>query len=552
MSDIFISYARSTEAQAHRVAEALRGLGHNVWRDDEIPAHQSFSRMIEERLAAAKVVLVLWSVDAAASEWVRSEASRARAMGKLVQLTLDKTPLPIPFDQIQCANLVGWGGEADALGWRKVVASIADLMGAPVISVSNAPLPLPLPTKPSIAVMPFANLSGDPDQEYFADGMVEEIVSALSRFKSIFVIGSGSTLSFKGEAVGPQEVARQLGVRFVLEGSIRRAGARVRIQVKLIDATHGAQMWSERFEDTLEDVFALQDRVALSVAGVIEPAVNRAEIRRALQRPTDSLGGYDLYLRALVHFRTQERDRTLNALDLLRRSIALDPDYGSALSLAASCHSRIAARGWSEDPLRDRAQGVELARRALLVNGDDPEILVRAASVLSQDSDEDVSALFDRAIALNPGSSAVWLLVSDHQMRIGNADMSAAQIEVSMRLDPFSPIRSVQLSMLGTARFFQGRFAEALAALREAAQLLHANAYVHVMMAACYGRLAEPDLARQSLARYKSLVPSSILTGDAIQAQIAQNFRNPAHRRLLLEGIALAEAKSPSEVGDAQ
>lgn len=523
-----------------------------MWRDDELPAHRAYAEVIEERLAAAKAVVVIWSAQAAKSEWVQSEADRARTDRKLVQLTVDRSPLPMPFDRIQCADLTGWTGDLSAPGWRKLADSVAALAGGSnPTSASASPMPLPLPSKPSIAVMPFANLSGDPDQDYFADGMVEEIIAALSRFKSIFVIGSGSTLSFKGKAVGSQEVARKLGVRFVLEGNIRKAGARIRIQVKLTDAAQGAQMWSDRFEDTLEDVFALQDRVALSVAGVIEPAVNRAEIRRALQRPTESLGGYDLYLRALALFRTQGRDDTLQALELLRRAIDLDPDYGAALGLAASCHSRIASRGWSDDGPGDRIKGVELARRALFVSGDDPEVLVRAASVLSQDSDEDVSALFDRAIALNPGSSGAWLLMSDHQMRVGDADRSAEYIEASMRLDPFSPIRAVQLSMLGTARFFQGRFAEALAALSEAGQLHPKNPYVHVMSAACQGHLAEPDAARQALARYKSLVPPSVLTGDAILEQITRNFRNPAHQRLLLEGIASAEGQGATKAGDA-
>src|SRR5580658_406402 len=293
MTDIVISYARETEAEAIRVVEALRGLGYAVWRDDEIPAHRSFGPAIEERLAAAKVVLVLWSAEASKSTWVRSEASRARAMGKLVQLTLDKSPLPIPFDQIQCANLVGWNGEADAPGWRKVVGSVGDLAGAPAVAVA-----IPLPSKPSIAVLPFANLSGDPEQEYFADGMVEEITTVLSRIRSLFVIASGSAMTLKGKDVRLSEVGRQLGVRYVLEGSVRRSADRVRIAVRLVDASDGAQIWADRFEDTLEDVFALQDKVALGVAGAIEPTVRAAEIRRASKGPTENMGSYDLYLRA--------------------------------------------------------------------------------------------------------------------------------------------------------------------------------------------------------------------------------------------------------------
>ena len=180
MTDIFISYARSTADQAHRVAEALRALGYGVWRDDELPAHRAYAEVIEERLKAAKAVVVIWSDEAVKSEWVQSEADRARTDRKLVQLNLDGAALPMPFDRIQCADLSGWTGDADAPGWRKVVASLGDLMGVPSAPAVEAPA-LTLPSKPSIAVMPFANLSGDPEQEYFVDGMLVEIVEALSR-----------------------------------------------------------------------------------------------------------------------------------------------------------------------------------------------------------------------------------------------------------------------------------------------------------------------------------------------------------------------------------
>jgi adenylate cyclase len=259
---VFISYARSTAKEAQAVAGALRGLGHEVWLDDEIPAHRAYADVIEERLLAAGAVVVIWSAEAVKSQWVQSEADKARETGKLVQLNLDGAKLPMPFDRIQCADMTGWTGDLNAAGWKKVVASIADLVGgsAPA-AVPAANAPLPLPSKPSIAVMPFANLSGDPDQEYFVDGMVVEITNALSRFKSLFVIASGSTLSLKGNGVGPLEAAQQLGVRYVLEGSVRKAGNRVRISVQLIDAADGSQIWTNRFDDALDDVFDLQDKV---------------------------------------------------------------------------------------------------------------------------------------------------------------------------------------------------------------------------------------------------------------------------------------------------
>src|SRR5579862_7920568 len=350
MSDVFISYARSTQAAALRFADALRADGYGVWRDDELPPHRPYAEVIEERLGAAKAVLVLWSADAVKSDWVRAEADVARAAGKLVQLSLDGVIPPMPFNQIQCDDLSGWSGDAASPAWRKVEAAIEHL----VRGAAAKPAPAPAAAtparggKPSIAILPLANLSGDPDQEYFADGMVEEIGAALGRFRSIFVVAAGSSLSLKNRGVSPQEAARSLGVRFLLDGSVRKAGGRVRIAVKLLEGSSGAQVWAERFDDEVEDLFELQDQVALSVAGAIEPAVRESEIRRASQRPTED--AYDLYLRALPHYRSHAKDGNAEALRLLARALELDPRYGGALALAASAHSRNRAFAWTTTP----------------------------------------------------------------------------------------------------------------------------------------------------------------------------------------------------------
>src|SRR6516225_4330725 len=196
------------------------------------------------------------------------------------------------------------------------------------------PPPLPLPDKPSIAVLPFANMSGDPEQEYFADGMVEEIITALSRIRWLFVIARNSTYTYKGQGIDVKQVGRELGVRYVLEGSVRKAGDRVRITAQLIDALSGAHLWADRFDGSLEDVFELQDKVALSIAGVIEPTLQAAEMRRSAARPTTDLSAYDLYLRALAVFYPITRERIVEALALLEQAIAIDRNYGAALSWA--------------------------------------------------------------------------------------------------------------------------------------------------------------------------------------------------------------------------
>jgi adenylate cyclase len=212
------------------------------------------------------------------------------------------------------------------------------------------PPALPLPDKPSIAVLPFANMSGDPEQEYFADGMVEEIITALSRIRWLFVIARNSSFTYKGQAIDVKQVGRELGVRYVLEGSVRKAGDRVRITGQLIDTTTGAHLWADRFDGSLEDVFELQDKVASRVAGVIEPALQAAETARSAGRPTADLTAYDLYLRAYAMVLSSTR-QTPEALRLLERAIARDPHYGPALVWAANCCRRLVADGRSKDPV---------------------------------------------------------------------------------------------------------------------------------------------------------------------------------------------------------
>ncbi|HXQ47457.1 MAG TPA: TIR domain-containing protein [Caulobacteraceae bacterium] len=545
MSDVFISYARSTAKQAQAVAEALRGLGYSVWIDDDLPAHRTYSRVIEEQMAAAKAAVVIWSADAVQSEWVMSEANRAREDRKLVQVTTDKTRLPMPFDTIQCADLAGWTGDLDAPGWKKAAASIAELVGG--VSAQPTPAapsatPLPLPSKPSIAVLPFANLSGDPEQDYFADGMVAEITMALSRVRSIFVIASGSTLTFKGRAVGPQEAARELGVRFVLEGSVRKAGNRVRIAVQLIDAADGAQLWADRFEDTLEDIFALQDKVALGVTAKIEPTVQAAEMRRAFARPTENMTSYDLYLRALPLYFTFGERGMFEALELLQRAVALDPDHALALSLAAGCHYMIVRYGWSDDPQTHQRQAIEMTHRSLRLAADDANVLIRAALIASDLERDPASAfaLAERAIAICPGSASVWGVRGGLWVRAGETDRAIEDLEMSMRLDPMGPARVSQISVMSLARFQQRRFGDAAAHSREMIQHNDAPG-AYACLAACYGHLGQIEAARGALHRFREL------SRQPIEVFARSVFHAPEHVKLFLDGIALAEGRSPTD-----
>lgn len=536
MSDIFVSYARATENEARAVAAALRAMGHAVWLDDELPAHRAYADVIEERLTSARAVVVVWSAEAVRSHWVRSEADRARSENKLVQLSVDGAPLPMPFDQIQCADLAGWSGDTDAPGWRKVAASVADLLGgaASAAEPAQAEAPPALPDKPSIAVMPFANLSNDPDQEYFADGMMDEIVTALTRNRALFVIASSSTLGFKARPASAQDVGRQLGVRYVLEGSVRKAGDRVRIAAKLVDAANGAQIWAERFDDTLADVFALQDRVAISVAGVIGPAIAAVDERRSAGRPTESLGAYDLHLRAVPLLRAFRRAEMTRALELLERAIALDPRYAVALAAAATCHHNIAVYGWSDSAEPHRVAGNALAQRALTYGADDASVLAQTAAALSYENLENAVELARRATTLNPGAAGVWFMSGMLHVRLGELGRGIDDLTTAMRLNPAQRLSLVQ-AWIAIARFLQGRAEEALALVWE-------STYQHpvgqIITAAICGRLGRLPEAREALQSYRAATPRPI------DEAVAALFGRPEHRQAILDGVAAATAQT--------
>lgn len=533
MSQIFISYARTTESQARLVAESLRALGYGVWRDDELPPHRAYSEVIEERIRAARAVVVVWSSDAIKSQWVRAEADLARQAGTLIQLSIDGALPPLPFNQIHCVDLAGWSGEGDAPDWRKVAESVAELLEQAPIAASPTPIPPPLPDKPSLAVLPFVNLSNDPDQEYFVEGMMDEVITALTRIHSLFVIASGSTRSLKGQAVDAQEAARRLGVRYILEGSVRRSGSRVRISVKLVDAVGGAQIWAERFEDTLEDVFALQDQVALSVAGVIEPNIQAAEARRVARRPIESLGCYDLYLRAAPLRATLRQAEVTQALDLLERALALEPDFAPALAQAAGCHSQICLNGWSQDGEAHRRKGLEMAERAVAAASDDAAVLAQAANAI-MDLDQDIdraAALLDRATRLNPGSANAWFLNALPRLITGDAEAAIEQLERAARLDPISHLAEVARAHIAAAWVIRGDFQEALRLFRGAT---YRSPRLRLTLAAMYGHLGMFREALDELALCESQSQAPVET------MVAFMTRRPEHRALLLDGIALA------------
>jgi adenylate cyclase len=406
----------------------------------------------------------------------------------------------------------------------------------------SSPAHLPLPDKPSIAVMPFANLSGDPEQEYFVDGMVEEIITALSHIRWLFVIARNSTFAYKGQNIDVKQVGHELGVRYLLEGSVRKYGNRIRITAQLIEAENGAHVWADHFDALLEDVFELQDKMASSVAGVIEPALQAAEATRSSGRPTSDLAAYDLYLRGYSMFLSSAR-QIPEALRLMEQAIERDPFFGPALAWAAICCYRLILDGRSEDPATDRRKGTDFARRALEVAGDDAVIRANAAVALAYFG-EDIGtmlALIDRALALNPSFARGWSISAMRRLWAGQLDTAIKHAEAALRLSPRARVGSPLLA-IGAAHFLSRRFDAAVPKLLLAIQDDPGFPEPYRFLAACYAHMGCLTDAREIVERLRSL--SSFVVPDA------SYLRNPEHRELFLSGLCLAASEGGRVAGD--
>jgi adenylate cyclase len=375
----------------------------------------------------------------------------------------------------------------------------------------HAVCPPPMPDKPSIAVLPFANMSGDPEQEYFADGIVEEIITALSRFGSLFVIARNSSFTYKGRAVNASQVGRELGARYVLEGSVRKAANRVRIIGQLIDALTGVHLWADRFEGVLEDIFDLQDQVTVRVVGAIAPKLERAEIERANLKPTDSLSAYDNYLRgmaALYQFSSPETNA--EALQLFKRAIELGPDFASAYAMAAQCYLLRKANGWMINPANEMAEATTLAQRAVALGREDAFSLCVAGAVLAyvvRDLGTGV-ALIDRALALNPNLAFAWFWGGYAKLWYGEPEVAIERFARAMHLSPMDLSMPGMQAAMADAHFHAGRFDEASswAAMAIGGGAPRHNAFrIAAASNVLAGRL---ELAREAMARLRQIDPA--------------------------------------------
>jgi TolB-like protein len=396
-------------------------------------------------------------------------------------------------------------------GYRFVAPTTSEVSAVSGADVAAAPIPLP--DKASIAVLPFTNISGDPDQDYFADGIVEDIITALARFPSLFVIARNSSFTYKGRTVDIKQVGRELGVRYVLEGSVRKAGSRVRISGQLIQTETGAHIWAERYDSELSDVFALQDEITASVVGAIVPSLQQAEIERARRKPPESVDAYDLYLRALRLFHTFTRDSNAQALELVGRAVALDPDFLSAVILGEKCWALEFTQGWSP-PSKAHAECMRYARRAVQIDGDNAEAigtLARRMATIERNCPE-ARSLAEKAVALNPYSATAWRQGGYAFATCGDSEKALTHFRRAVQLSPRDPRADDAWAGIAIALIQLQRDDEAVEAARAAVQGRPNSASAWRAYSAALALTGQTSEARVAVQRLLEIDPTCSLT----------------------------------------
>ena len=478
--EVFLSYARSGEPQARRIADALEGLGYSVWWDEELPAHRAYTEVIEERLKSARAVLVVWSADAAKSEWVRAEADFARHSHKLVQLSIDGALPPMPFNQIQCPALRDWDGNTKERSWSKIEASLAELVRGERRATNMDPIndATALATGPSICVLPFINMGGDPEQEYFSDGITEDLITDLSKISALGVIARNTSFTYKGQSVEARALGRELEVSHMLEGSVRKSGNRLRITAQLIDTATGHHLWAERYDRELADIFDIQDELSKAIVDALKVKLLPSEKKAIEQRGTDNAEAYNLYLMARQHWAAGndgDWDREELIIRICERAIDIDPDYANAWALKAIAQTHLKFRQGRTD-----VDGLPSAERALELNPELAEAhVIKAWSLLELERPDDANEEISTALKLDPES---W--------------------EVNR--------------IAGKVLYLQGRLKEAAECYEKAAELMEADYSGTGMLETCYRGLGDAE----------GLKRAAQMTFERVEKALASNPRD--------------------------
>ena len=507
MSEVFVSYARPDEPLAKRIADALRSNGYCVWRDDELPAHRAYADVIEERLRSAGAVVVLWSADAVKSQWVRSEANVARSAERLVQATLDGVMPPLPFDQIQCADLRDWQEQGLTAGWRKLLASVADLAGPG--DDKGVPSPQQSTGKLAVCVLPFKNMSGDMEQEYFSDGISEDITTDLSKISALEVTARNTAFQFKGRSIDVTEVARKLAVTHVLEGSVRKAGNRVRITAQLIDGKGGGHIWAERYDRDLTDIFAIQDEISKAIVDALKLRLLPEERKAIEQRGTSSADAYNLYLMAHNYWVMGNWGDVRQAELVVRicsRAVEIDPDYARALGLLA-------------------------VAQAILY------------FLHSAGGDGGLGAA-ERALGLDPKLAEAHIVRARHLFEQSKLDEANEALRLAVEFGPLSWIVNHEAGMLS---YFQRNFEDAAVYFEKAASIAETDFHSWGMLTSIYESLGDKEsetrAAHMAVANAERILAHNPTNGAALAMGATglgllgehDRFRDWADRALLID-----------------
>jgi adenylate cyclase len=505
MAEIFVSYARHDEARAKKVAEALRDLCYEVWRDDELPPHRAYAEVIEERLAAAEAVVVLWSAEALKSQWVRAEADLARHRRTLVQASLDGTTPSIPFNQIQCADLTAADPTAST-GWPKLVESVQSLAGRAGNDKTGV---RQRRQQVSVCVLPFENMSGDPEQEYFSDGISEDITTDLSKVSALAVTARNTAFMFKGRAGDVSDIARKLGVTHVLEGSVRKAGGRVRITAQLIDGRTGDHLWAERYDRDLTDIFAIQDELSKAIVDALRVRLLPEEKKAIAQRGTTSVEAYNLYLMANNYWVTGNWGDVRQAELVVRiceRSIEIDPKYARAWGLLA--------------------------------------IVQCILHFVHQKGELDGLAAAERALALNPNMAEAGVVKARHLHEQGRLEEANEVLQHALQLGPESWEVHHEAGLIF---YFQNRYSDSALHFRKAASIAEADFHSWGMLTSCYDELGNREAslhaARMAVTNAERVLERDAKNGAALAMGAtglavlgeAERFREWTDRALLVD-----------------
>ena len=478
LNDIFLSYNREDAAVAKLYADAFSRDGLIVWWDTALRSGEAYDEVTEAALRGAKAVVVLWSPRSVVSRWVRAEATLADRAGTLLPVMIETCERPIMFELIQTADLSHWKGNVGDPGWNSFLKEVRRR----IAGESDAPSPVELamsatfklPLKASIAVLPFTTSGKGDGSDSFADGIVEEISAALSQFPSLFVIASASSLTYRDTVLDLSKIGRELGVRYLLEGSVRIAGQRVRISVRLIDDLATEQIWADKFDGILDDMFELQDRVAMAAASIIDSTIEAAELRRAVTRPTSAPGTQELYWRASAAFRKWNPESVREAITLTQRVLELEPENTWAAALCGFCHATLFSNQWSDDLMASRTAALAHYELAMKHGGEDARVLDFAGATLtSVAGDRDTaSRLVERALELNPGSASRIFWGGWNDIVNGNMARGLERFEGALRLNPRSVVRPFMITGMGICLLFLHRYDEAATILAEGVQQL--------------------------------------------------------------------------------